>query len=114
MLLDDCLSSVDTHTEEAILEQFLERAAPVRSSDDARTPEGLFHMLGNVKEWTESVSAPRRRSMFQCECARVTGSRSSTIQRASGAWACTRAGAVPPTVDEMKSTYPSQDFGLAA
>ncbi len=38
---------------------YVERAWPVRGLDDprvldARTPEGLLHMLGNVAEWTES------------------------------------------------------------
>lgn len=37
--------------------RYLHWAAPVRSHDDARTPSGLFHMLGNVTEWTESVLA---------------------------------------------------------
>jgi formylglycine-generating enzyme required for sulfatase activity len=33
---------------------YLESAAPVRSHPEARTPSGLFHMFGNVAEWTES------------------------------------------------------------
>ena len=33
---------------------FLRSAVPVRSFPEARTPEGLYHMLGNVMEWTES------------------------------------------------------------
>ncbi len=36
---------------------YLKYASPVRSHPDARTPEGLYHMLGNVAEWTESFVA---------------------------------------------------------
>ncbi|MBL8858091.1 MAG: protein kinase [Planctomycetes bacterium] len=36
---------------------YLANATSVDSDADARTPEGLFHMLGNVSEWTESVLA---------------------------------------------------------
>jgi len=39
------------------LAQYLAHAAPVRSSPEACTPEGLFHMLGNATEWTESAMA---------------------------------------------------------
>ncbi|HED65673.1 MAG TPA: hypothetical protein ENJ09_08980 [Planctomycetes bacterium] len=35
---------------------YLEDARPVRSSPAARTPEGLYHMLGNVAELTESLA----------------------------------------------------------
>ena len=35
-------------------EFFMQNAQPVRSHDDANTPEDLYHMLGNVMEWTES------------------------------------------------------------
>jgi len=34
---------------------YLEHASGVRSHPDARTPEGLFHMWGNVDELTESM-----------------------------------------------------------
>ncbi len=36
---------------------YFERAAPVRSHPDARTASGLYHMLGNVSEWTETPFA---------------------------------------------------------
>jgi serine/threonine protein kinase/formylglycine-generating enzyme required for sulfatase activity len=34
---------------------YLDHAAPVRSHSAARTPEGLYHMFGNVLEFTESM-----------------------------------------------------------
>ena len=37
-------------------EIYLRDALPVRSLPEARTPEGLFHMYGNVREITESVA----------------------------------------------------------
>ncbi len=43
-------------TREERFEQYLRYAAPVRSHDDARTPEGLYHMYGNVTELTESMA----------------------------------------------------------
>lgn len=36
--------------------RYLECAAPVDSMPDACTPEGVFHMLGNVMEITESIA----------------------------------------------------------
>ncbi len=44
-------------SESASLATLTKDAAPVRSHEDARTPEGLYHMLGNVHEWTESPRA---------------------------------------------------------
>lgn len=44
---------------------YIERAVPVRSHDgtgnvpDSRTPSGMYHALGNVAEWTETL-APQR------------------------------------------------------
>jgi serine/threonine protein kinase/formylglycine-generating enzyme required for sulfatase activity len=35
---------------------YLAHAAPVRSFPEARTPEGLYHMYGNVSEYTESMA----------------------------------------------------------
>lgn len=32
-------------------------ALPVRAFPEARTPEGLYEMLGSVREWTESIAA---------------------------------------------------------
>jgi serine/threonine protein kinase/formylglycine-generating enzyme required for sulfatase activity len=34
--------------------QYFEFVRPVRSFPDARSPEGAFHLFGNVAEWTES------------------------------------------------------------
>jgi formylglycine-generating enzyme required for sulfatase activity len=41
---------------EASWREYLERSSPVRSHPEARSPEGLFHMYGNVAEMTESVA----------------------------------------------------------
>ncbi|MCA8949059.1 MAG: SUMF1/EgtB/PvdO family nonheme iron enzyme [Planctomycetes bacterium] len=38
---------------------YLALARPVRSMPEARTPEGAYHMFGNVSEWTESELAER-------------------------------------------------------
>jgi hypothetical protein len=35
---------------------YLVHAAPVRSFPEARSPEGLYHMYGNVSEYTESMA----------------------------------------------------------
>jgi serine/threonine protein kinase/formylglycine-generating enzyme required for sulfatase activity len=44
-------------TQEEMAALFLANTMPVDSAPDARTPEGLHHMLGNVTEWTESAWA---------------------------------------------------------
>jgi formylglycine-generating enzyme required for sulfatase activity len=36
------------------MQLYLSSAAGVRTSADACTPSGLYHMLGNVAEWTDS------------------------------------------------------------
>jgi formylglycine-generating enzyme required for sulfatase activity len=41
--------------EEARWARYLRFAAPVRSHPEAATPEGLFHMFGNLYEQTESI-----------------------------------------------------------
>ncbi|MCB9868241.1 MAG: protein kinase [Planctomycetes bacterium] len=38
---------------------YLRSAAPVRSHPDARTGDGIYHLLGNVAEWTETHLAER-------------------------------------------------------
>ena len=43
---------------------YFERAAPVRSFPEARTPEGLYHMFGNLWELTETPPADRRDDEF--------------------------------------------------
>ncbi len=53
-------------------ENYLAMAAPVESFPEARTPEGLYHMYGNVAERTESMALtgsppdPRRMDRFYC------------------------------------------------
>ncbi len=37
-------------------EVYLRCAAPVASSPEANTPEGIHHVFGNVEEWTESIA----------------------------------------------------------
>ncbi len=44
-------------TPEATWQAYLDHGLPVRSHADARTPEGLYHMFGNVEEWTESLAS---------------------------------------------------------
>ncbi|MCK5944667.1 MAG: protein kinase, partial [Planctomycetes bacterium] len=34
---------------------YLESVQPVRSNDAARSPDGIYHLFGNVAEWTESL-----------------------------------------------------------
>lgn len=41
----------------ALLEAYFSNVAQVRSFADARTPEGMYHMLGNVREWTATAFA---------------------------------------------------------
>jgi serine/threonine protein kinase/formylglycine-generating enzyme required for sulfatase activity len=36
-------------------DSYLSHVAPVRSHPEACTPEGVFHLFGNVAEWTESA-----------------------------------------------------------
>jgi serine/threonine protein kinase/formylglycine-generating enzyme required for sulfatase activity len=38
---------------------YLASAMPVDSLADSRTPDGLFHVVGNVREWTESIAVRR-------------------------------------------------------
>ncbi|MEM7203911.1 MAG: SUMF1/EgtB/PvdO family nonheme iron enzyme [Planctomycetota bacterium] len=42
-----------------MFEIYRQRAAAVNSHADARTPEGLFHVFGNVGEWCESLFVAR-------------------------------------------------------
>jgi formylglycine-generating enzyme required for sulfatase activity len=35
---------------------YVANAVPVRSFEEAATPEGIFHLFGNVTEWTESMA----------------------------------------------------------
>ena len=44
---------------------YLQSVAEVRSHPDARTESGLYHMLGNVSEWTESPPAEPTASGFE-------------------------------------------------
>lgn len=37
------------------LRAYLEHARPVDSNPEARSPEGIYHLYGNVDEWTESL-----------------------------------------------------------
>lgn len=45
--------------EDPYLLRALKNTVPVVSLSDGRTPEGLYHMLGNVQEWTESPFVPK-------------------------------------------------------
>jgi formylglycine-generating enzyme required for sulfatase activity len=55
-LLGNALAPVEASTTfEAQWSQYLRHARPVSSYPEALTPEGLFHVLGNVDEWTESL-----------------------------------------------------------
>jgi len=47
------------------VEAYLERASDVTSHPDAATASGLFHMLGNVAEWTESLQPELHAGVFQ-------------------------------------------------
>jgi len=47
---------MDEGTEEAIWPLYLHSADPVRSHPDARTPEGVYNVFGNVLEFTESLA----------------------------------------------------------
>ncbi|HEX6811168.1 MAG TPA: bifunctional serine/threonine-protein kinase/formylglycine-generating enzyme family protein [Planctomycetota bacterium] len=47
------------------IDAYLQRAHGVRSDGDAATPSGLFHMLGNVAEWTESLAPEVHGGEFQ-------------------------------------------------
>jgi len=59
--------------------RYLASAAPVTSHPEARTPEGLHHLYGNVGELTESTAltrdatgarlVPRQWDRFECGCA---------------------------------------------
>jgi formylglycine-generating enzyme required for sulfatase activity len=40
-------------------QHYLQHAAPVRSHGEARTPDGLYHMYGNVSELSESMAVVR-------------------------------------------------------
>ena len=53
---------------------YLRRAAPVRSHAEARTPEGIYHMYGNVAEYTESMalSLVTREDLIVLSLARFT------------------------------------------
>ena len=43
-------------TVEELWQSYLRWSAPVASYPEARTPAGLYHMYGNVAEWTESMA----------------------------------------------------------
>ncbi len=45
-----------THTPLDQWQQYLRRTVAVDTEPAARTPEGAFHMYGNVSEWTESIA----------------------------------------------------------
>lgn len=44
--------------------EYIERVVAVETHPDAATESGLFHMLGNVSEWTESYVAQPREAGF--------------------------------------------------
>jgi len=47
------------------VEPYLQRASIVTSHPDAATASGLYHMLGNVAEWTESLAPERQADGFE-------------------------------------------------
>ncbi len=48
------------NTQAASYELYLRNASPVDSHPEAASPEGLFHLLGNVMEFTETPTVARR------------------------------------------------------
>ena len=48
-----------------LLDVYLARAASVISFPEARTATGLYHMFGNVEEWTETSPAERTEQGFE-------------------------------------------------
>ncbi len=52
-------------TRQQQIDSYFAHAAAVTSSPDAATATGLFHMLGNVAEWTESLAPELHDGRFQ-------------------------------------------------
>lgn len=57
-------AKISAANEDALLELFFAGSAPVRSFDAARTPEGVYHLFGNVTEWTESHTSEQSGGRF--------------------------------------------------
>jgi serine/threonine protein kinase/formylglycine-generating enzyme required for sulfatase activity len=55
----NCRAPADAKLSLQLFEAWLRHAAPVDASPDSRTPEGVFELFGNVREWTESVAVDR-------------------------------------------------------
>ena len=92
-----------SNTAEAVA-LYLENAQPVRSHPEARTPEGLYHMLGNVSELTESMMQELVRGKVH----------TFPFRRAlrGGAWDLTRGQRNLGTHGWIPAFYPQNNVGF--
>ena len=60
-IFGNCQAAVDfdNGSADSRFEAYLRHATDVDASLDSRTPEGVFELLGNVEEWTESLGVTR-------------------------------------------------------
>lgn len=55
----NCRAPADAKLSLELFEAWMRHATPVDASPESRTPEGIFELFGNVREWTESVAVDR-------------------------------------------------------